>query len=157
MIRNFKNHKYEKIFLIVAVVMCGSLIRGHAQQTAGITYTLKQCIDTGISRNLVVNQNGLQVKSSEIAKRQSRLNMLPDLNGSTGLGINQGRSIDPFTNGYINEQVNFSNYNLNSGVVLFNGLSMQHTNRQTALAYEASKMDWQQAKIILLSILYLLT
>jgi outer membrane protein len=136
----------KRFFLIAGIVMCGSLMRGHAQQAAGITYTLKQCIDTGISRNLVVNQNGLQVKSSEIAKRQSRLNMLPDLNGSTNLGINQGRSIDPFTNGYINEQVNYSNYSLSSGVMLFNGLSMQHANRQTALAFEASKMDWQQAK-----------
>src|SRR5690349_15815510 len=136
----------KRFFLIAGIVMCGSLIRGHAQQTAGITYTLKQCIDTGISKNLVVNQNGLQVRSSEIAKKQARLNMLPDLNGNASYGINQGRSIDPFTNGYINEQVNFSNYSLNSGVTLFNGLSLQHANRQTALAYEASKMDWQQAK-----------
>ena len=136
----------KRFFLIAGIVMCGSLLRSHAQQAAGITYTLKQCIDTGISRNLVVNRNGLQVKSSEIAKRQARLNMLPDLNGNASYGINQGRSIDPFTNGYINEQVNFSQYSLNSGVTLFNGLAMQNANRQTALAYEASKMDWQQAK-----------
>lgn len=136
----------KKLFFIAGIVLCGSLLRGQAQQTAGKTYNLKQCIDTGIARNLIVNQNGLQVKSSEIAKRQARLNMLPDLNGNASQGINQGRSIDPFTNGYINEQVNYANYSLNSGVTLFNGLSMQHANKQTALAYEASKMDWQQAK-----------
>jgi outer membrane protein len=135
-----------KRFFLIGIVMCGSLLPGHAQQPVGITYNLKQCIDTGISRNLVVNQNGLQVKSSEIAKRQARLNMLPDLNGNTNLGINQGRSIDPFTNGYINEQVNYSNYSLTSGVTLFNGLAMQQANRQAAFAYEASKMDLQQAK-----------
>jgi outer membrane protein len=136
----------KRIFLIAGIVMCGSLLRGDAQQAAGKTYTLKQCIDTGITKNLVVNQNGLQMRASEINKNQSRLNMLPDLNGSAGQGINQGRSIDPFTNQYINEQVNYASYQLSSGVTLFNGLSMQHANKQTAFAWQASKMDWQQAK-----------
>ena len=136
----------KRIFLIAGIVMCGSLLRGNAQQAAGKTYNLKQCIDTGITKNLVVNQNGLQMRASEINKNQARLNMLPDLNGAAGQGINQGRSIDPFTNQYINEQVNYASYQLSSGVTLFNGLSMQHANKQTAFAWQASKMDWQQAK-----------
>jgi outer membrane protein len=136
----------KRIFLIAGIVLCGSLLRAYAQQAGGKTYTLKQCIDTGITKNLVVNQNGLQMRASEINKNQARLNMLPDLNGSATQGINQGRSIDPFTNQYINEQVNFASYQLTSGVTLFNGLSMQNANKQTAFAWQASKMDWQQAK-----------
>jgi outer membrane protein len=108
--------------------------------------TLKQCIETAIANNLDVQQSNLQMQQGKINWNQAKLNMLPDLNGSTGSGINQGRSIDPFTNGYINQQVNYSNYGLSSGVILFNGLSMQNTARQNALAYEASKMDWQQTK-----------
>lgn len=117
---------------------------GHAQ--AGRTYTLQQCIQTGIENSQAVQQSGLQMQASEVNWKQSRLNRLPDLNGSVNHGINQGRSIDPFTNAYINEQVNFANYSLSSGMVLFNGLSITHTVKQHALAYEATKMDWQQAK-----------
>ncbi|MEI9908199.1 MAG: TolC family protein [Bacteroidota bacterium] len=108
--------------------------------------TLKQCIETAINNHLDVQQSSLLMQTSKINRNQAKLNMLPDLNGSAGTGINQGRSIDPFTNGYINQQVNYSSYGLSSGVVLFNGLSMQNIAKQNALAYEASKMDWQQAK-----------
>jgi outer membrane protein len=117
-----------------------------AQNNLTSKLTLKQCIETAITNNLDVQQSNLQMQDSKINWNQARLNMLPNLNGSGGSGINQGRSIDPFTNGYINQQVNYSSYGLSSGVVLFNGLSMQNTVRQNALAYEASKMDWQQAK-----------
>jgi outer membrane protein len=131
----------KKIFLSLLSVIFYLFIA--AQQNK---LSLKQCVETGIANNLDVQQSGLLMQQSKINWNQARLNMLPDLNGTAGSGINQGRSIDPFTNGYINQQVNYSNYGLSSGVVLFNGLYMQNTAKQNALAYEASKMDWQQAK-----------
>jgi outer membrane protein len=135
-----------KKFSVVYISLLCLSVYGYAQETGGKTYTLKQCIDAGIENSLDVNQSALQMQVSEVNLKQSRLDRLPDLNGAVGHGINQGRSIDPFTNAYINEQVNFANYSLSSGVVLFNGLSITHTIRQNALAYDASKMDWQQAK-----------
>jgi outer membrane protein len=60
--------------------------------------------------------------------------------------MNQGRSIDPFTNSYINQQVNFANYNVNSSVVVFNGFQLQNLIKQNKLTYEANKMDLQQTK-----------
>ena len=60
--------------------------------------------------------------------------------------MNQGRSIDPFTNGYIDQRVNYANYGLSSGLTVFNGLTLQNSIRQTSLAYEASKMDVQQQR-----------
>ncbi|RYY12118.1 MAG: TolC family protein [Chitinophagaceae bacterium] len=120
--------------------------KGHAQETTGAVMTLQQCVEKGLSNNLDVLQAGLQMETGKINWNQARLNMLPDLNGSASNGINQGRSIDPFTNSYINQQVNYANYSVNSGVVLFQGLARQNAVKQNALAYEASKMDWQQAK-----------
>ncbi|HZH95578.1 MAG TPA: TolC family protein, partial [Flavisolibacter sp.] len=73
-------------------------------------------------------------------------NILPDLNASFDHGINQGRSIDPFTNTYVNQSVNYAGYGVNSGVVLFSGLSLQNAIRQNAFAYDASRMELQQAK-----------
>ena len=110
------------------------------------TLTLKQCVETGINNNLLVQQSNLQMQSDEINWKQAKLNMLPNLNGSVSHGFNQGRSIDPFTNGYINQSNNTGSYNLSSGVVLFNGFSLLNSVKQTSLAYQASKMDWQQAK-----------
>jgi outer membrane protein len=121
-------------------------ICGKAQQSAGTTYTLKQCVETGIANNLDVRKADLQMQTSKVNWNQSRLNVLPNLNGSIDHGINQGRNIDPTTNAYINQKIKFAGYNLNSNLVLFNGFYIQNTIKQNSYAYEASKMDWQQAK-----------
>jgi outer membrane protein len=108
--------------------------------------TLKQCIDTAIANNMTIQRAGLQMNTDDITRKQARLDRFPDLTGFASQGINQGRSIDPFTNTYSNQQISFSNYGLSTGVLLFNGFSAQNLVRQTALSFEASKMDWQQAK-----------
>ncbi|HEV7781892.1 MAG TPA: TolC family protein [Chitinophagaceae bacterium] len=119
--------------------------RGYGQ-TSQQALTLKQAVERGITSNLQVQQAGLQAKTDEINWKQSKLNLLPNLNGSASSGVNQGRSIDPATNSYSNQQIGFASYGLNSGVVLFNGLVLRNSVKQNSLAYQASTMDWQQAK-----------
>lgn len=134
----------RKIFLMMNLAMFS--LHGSAQADTVKTYSLKGCVETAITNNLDVQQGRIQVQVDEINWKQSKLNMLPDLNGSVGHGINQGRSIDPFTNSYINEKVDYANYSVSSGVVLFNGLSLQNAAKQNSLNYQASKMDLQQSK-----------
>ena len=116
------------------------------QGIAQTTLTLKQCVETGIANNFDVRQRQLQLESDEANWKQSKLNMFPDLNAGAGHSFNQGRSIDPFTNSPVTQSFNSSNYNVSSGVVLFNGLAIQNSIKQNSLTYQASKMDWQQEK-----------
>lgn len=125
------------LFLAVAQYVC---------MTAQEKLTLRQCIETGLANNLDVRQAGLQTQTDEITWKQAKLDQLPYLNGVASHGINQGRSIDPFSNSYINQQVNFASYGLSSGLTLFNGFTARNTIQQNDLNYQASKMDWQQAK-----------
>jgi outer membrane protein len=108
--------------------------------------TLKQCVETALSNNLQVHQTELQKESAEINWKQSKANMLPNISGSINYGANQGRSIDPFTNSFINQHLNFSNLNASGSIPLFSGLQIQNQIKQTNLSYQASKLDWQQAK-----------
>ncbi|MEP7166263.1 MAG: TolC family protein [Ferruginibacter sp.] len=114
--------------------------------TAQNKLTLKQAIETGIANNLEVNQADLQSQRAGINLKQSRANMLPDLNATADHGINQGRSIDPISNGFINQQFSYGSYGAGSNLLLFNGLSLQNNIKGNALAYNASKMELQQAK-----------
>lgn len=133
----------KKVLLGVLIMLFLSFGKDlFAQQTL----TLQQCVEAGIQNNLQVQQSGFQMETNRINWNQARLNMLPDLNATAASGINRGRSIDPFTNAYINQQVNYSSYGISSGVILFNGLTLQNSARQAALSYEAAKMDWQQQK-----------
>ena len=109
-------------------------------------YTLQQCIDTALAKNIRVRQNALLTETAEVNWKQARANLLPDLNGTANHGINQGRSIDPFTNTYVTQSINYAGYGLASGVVLFSGMSLQNSIKQNAYAYDAARMEWQQQK-----------
>ncbi|HEX2532117.1 MAG TPA: TolC family protein, partial [Chitinophagaceae bacterium] len=105
--------------------------------------TLNQALETALNNNLTVKQSGLLAETAEVGWKQARLNRLPDLNALVNHGINQGRSIDPFTNSYVNQQVQYGSYGLSSGIVLFNGFNLQHSLKRDALSYEAARMDLQ--------------
>src|SRR4051812_44001303 len=83
------------------------------------TYTLQQAIDTAIANNIPVKQSNLLMQAAGVNWKQARLNRLPDLNSDINHGINQGRSIDPFTNAPVTQQINYANYGISSGVLLF--------------------------------------
>ncbi len=100
----------------------------------------------GIANNIDVNQSDLLMQKAGINLKQSKENMLPNLNVSANHGINQGRSIDPFTNAFINQNVDYAGYGAASSLLLFNGSSLQNKIRGNVLGYEASKMELQQSK-----------
>ncbi|MBS1565808.1 MAG: TolC family protein, partial [Bacteroidetes bacterium] len=87
-----------------------------------------------------------QMQTAEINWKQAKTNLLPSLSAFANHGINEGRGIDPTSNAFVNQQVNFASYGVNAGVRLFGGLALQNSIRQNSLAYDASKMDLQQNK-----------
>jgi len=138
----------KKIFLSIALVFFYLLIEAQPDTASREEnkLTLKQCRETGLANNMDVLQSQLQMESDKITMNQSKLNLLPSLNGSASQSFSQGRSIDPYSNSPVTQGVSSSNYSLNSGVILFNGLSLQNTIKENSFTYQASKMDWQQAK-----------
>jgi len=137
--KNKRNHM--KMIILAAILTAGSWAKAQTK-----TLTLKDCIETGIKNNLDVMQSNLEAEVARANWQQAKANFYPDLNGNITHGKNQGRSIDPFTNQYINQNVNFANYSLNSGVILFNGLRLINTLKQRSLGLKASEMDLQQQK-----------
>lgn len=108
--------------------------------------TLQQSVETAFANNPTVKQNEFLLQAAGVNLNQSRTNLIPRVNGSINHYLNQGRSIDPANNGYINQQNTTANYSLSSDVTLFNGFLLMNNLKRNQYAYEASKMDWQQAK-----------
>ncbi|MBO9594228.1 MAG: TolC family protein [Niabella sp.] len=109
-------------------------------------YTLEQCIDIALKNNLQVTQAANQAGRDEVARRQARLNMLPNLNASASHGWSFGRSIDNTTNAFVDNNIYSGDYNISGGVTLFRGMNLQNTARQAAMTAAASGMSWQQQK-----------
>jgi outer membrane protein len=108
--------------------------------------SLQQCIEIATTKNIDVRQSEVVVEQAAVAYQQTKNNLLPNLNGLINHGINQGRSIDPFTNGYVNQQINYAEYAVGSSVILFNGSRLKNTIQQNALAYDATQLELQQTK-----------
>ena len=130
----------KKLTLLIITLFLYSTGKGQA------TFSLKECIEIALKNNPDVTQSSLQAQNTEIQLQQSRLNRLPGVNASVGHGINQGRSIDPFTNTYVNSQLGYGNYGIGAGITLFNGGALNSAVSRDRLGYEAARMDLQQAK-----------
>lgn len=129
----------------ISGIMLLILLTGYSTIAQKI-FTLKQCVDTAIANNLLVKQSDLQMQNASINYKQAKDNRLPNLFANLNHGLNQGRSIDPFTNSYVSQNITYGDYNVSTNLTLFNGLQIKNFIKQNALGYEASKMELQTAK-----------
>ncbi len=136
----------KKVLLFLAGFILIIKSAGYGQDTTKTRYNLQQCIETAIANNPSVIQTAFQTDFSKVGLQQARGTALPFINGNIIHGINQGRSIDPYTNSYIDQQNTFGNYSLNASINLWNGFSTQNNIQSNKLNYEASQMDLQQSK-----------
>jgi outer membrane protein len=133
----------KKIFFTI-VLMVSLVVFSQNEQEK--TYTLEECIKIALENNLSLKSVKNTEKSSKINYNQSKANLLPSLNGNSNLGVNNGRSIDPFTNDFINQQLTFSNANLNLNATVFNGFRLLNTLKQEKLNRQAANLEVEQEK-----------
>lgn len=110
------------------------------------TYTLQDCINIAFENNYDQQSAKLSYETAQVNFKQSRNALLPSINGDYNLGVSQGRSIDPFTNDFVNEQLTFSNARLGIDAVVFNGFRLLNSLKQSKLNRAASEMEVAAAK-----------
>ena len=122
-------------------MLCGLYAQEAAKQ-----YTLQECVDIALEKNLRVKRSLYSIQSSKINKTQSFMAFFPTLNAGGSYGQNYGRYLNPVNNSFDNKNSNTTNVQLSSSLTLFNGLRIQNTFRQNALEYDASNQDFVKAK-----------
>ena len=133
----------RKIYLLILVTVQTFYMFGQSNIP---TYNLQECIDIALKNNLDLKSAELQAETSSISFKQSKNALLPTLNGNYNIGKTNGRSIDPFTNSYINEELTFSNAGLRLGAVVFNGFQLINRWKQQKLNMKASEMEKEDAR-----------
>lgn len=131
--------------LIVALAILMGLV-GYTQDLTQKSYSLDECISIALTNNLDLKSTDLRANSAKVNYQQSKANLLPSINGNFNLGINSGRSIDPFTNDFINQELTFSNMGLNLDMTIFNGFRLLNTAKQNRLNKKASDMETEAAQ-----------
>ncbi|MGD1895213.1 MAG: TolC family protein [Cyclobacteriaceae bacterium] len=89
--------------------------------------TLPECIDIAIANNISVRQSELSVRQNQVALEQSKADLLPSVIGNTNFSYNVGRTINQFTNEYVNQPVRQQNMSITADVVLFNSFRKLNT------------------------------
>ncbi len=106
-------------------------------------WTLQECIHHALN-------NSPEVLQAEISKEQAANNLelnqwnhLPDVSLSSGQFLQNGRSIDRFTNTFTQTRIYSNNVGLQSNVLLFAGRQLHYNTQQSRYAFLASSDDVQ--------------
>jgi outer membrane protein len=105
---------------------------------------LERCVKTAIENNLNLKNAELNINQTIVNRKQAAFSRLPSLNAGTGMNWNFGRSIDPTTNEFIAETFVSNTFNLNTGMVLFDGFRIKNTIVQSKLDEKAARFDVDQ-------------
>ncbi|CAI8346545.1 MAG: Outer membrane efflux protein BepC [Polaribacter sp. SA4-10] len=107
-------------------------------------WTLKECVDQALERNISIQQNKLNLQSAEKDVAIAKGNFLPNLNGNTGGNLNFGSGFDPVTNNRVSTSFFGGSLGLNAGYTIFNGYRNTNTYKQAQLGVASSKYDLQK-------------
>lgn len=124
-----------RILLMVLFAFCTSV------SWAQSTYTLKQCIEIAQNNNIIAQQAQLNTKQGKVSYDVAKYARMPNLNSSISNSYNFGRTIDPFTNAFINQNVTAVSMNLGSSVTLFNGFRLKNNIESARKSYEAGELN----------------
>ena len=103
-------------------------------------WDLLKCVNYALQNNISIKQQDIQAQIANLTYKQTDLSKYPNLNFSSNLGLNTGRSIDRTTNQFTTESVINNYFNLQSNVDVFNWFSKRNTiaaNKYEALAASA--------------------
>lgn len=107
--------------------------------------SLQECIDIAVENNLTVQRSELNLQSAQVNLMQAQAQRYPTLNANGNFGYNWGRGIDPTTNQFIDQRINFNGVSASTSVPIINGLQVHNSIRQSKLNAEASEFDRQKA------------
>ena len=130
-------------FFLLLFLLLGSHVKSQQQ------FTLKDCIDIALKNSQQIQESAYQQKLAGITLRQANMQRLPNLNASVRQGQNTGRSIDPFSNQFINQTIQTGSYGLDLDMNLFSGMQLANTIKRNKANLSAAESDNEAAKNLL--------
>jgi len=96
---------------------------------------------TAVARNIDINLSELALQQATLDWQQSKLNLGPTVNGNAGQFYQSGRSIDRFTNQFVQKTIGSNNFQLQGSWVLYAGGQNRNAVDQTDLLKNAAAED----------------
>jgi outer membrane protein len=109
-------------------------------------WTLEKCIDYAFKNNIQVRQAEI---TSQVAKNdnlQSKLNLLPSIEGNVNFSNNFGNGFNPQTYSFAEGNSQSLQTSLQAGMPIFTGLQQMYNIERTKYDLLASKFDYENAR-----------
>ncbi len=137
----------RSVFLLISVLLFVDL----SAQLKKLSF--EQCVLYALSNNLQVKMQDLSVKQNKEQYLKSKMQLLPSLNATANQGYTLGRTIDPLTNEFAENNVRSNNFAISTNWTLFSGFQNINTVRQNNYLLQASEKDYQKVQTdVLLSV-----
>lgn len=125
----------------VYLLLLACLSTGLLSAQSGDSWTLERAVEHALNNNLQVKQLDNLAEIARLNRQQAKNSRLPTASGSTNLGVQLGRTIDPTTNTFNQQTIGFQGYQLQAGVTLYNGGLIKNNLRQADLNFAAAELD----------------
>jgi outer membrane protein len=128
-------------FILTLLPLSPGLIRAQEK-----LWSLEECVKYAIDNNIQIKQQVLQTRYQENTLAQSKLNLLPTLNGQVSHNYSFNRTLDQTTYQYVDQNGQTSQFYLGGSLDLFKGLQNYNTIRKNKYQLMASELDLQTIK-----------
>lgn len=139
----FSYMNYYRCFLAILLLLNATALAGYAQQAV---LSLDDCLAYAFqhsSKLQITRANAIEATANY---RDAIGQLLPSLSASTSAYINFGRGIDPKTNTYTNTNSFSNGYNIESSLLLFDGLSSIYRLRSSREEQQIGREEQRRAE-----------
>ena len=135
------NHKPQILKKFIIILSFLFSLHLYSQDRFLEKISLEEIIEIALKNNINLKRSHLQAETAALNFKGTRSEVLPNLNGRYNYGVNNGRSIDPFTNDYIDQKFDFSNASLNLNAQIFNGFELRNSIQRDRFNMKASEAE----------------
>lgn len=104
-------------------------------------WSLDSCISYAQQKNIQINRSKLNMERVSQDELTAKASLAPSLNASFNQGFNFGQSLDPFTNTFATDRVQYGNYGANLSFDLFQGLSKIKEVKRSQSDYVVQQLE----------------
>lgn len=119
----------KKLFIILSLVFTSNVF--------GQTYNLKKCVDLAIKNNPTFQRAYLNAELANANTAEAKARNLPQIQAFFAQGMNFGRSIDRFSNDYINQLYNSTYGSVQMGMPIYKGFQAKNLTESAKLLQQA--------------------
>ena len=112
-----------------------------------VRYNLEQCIEQALKQNIDVQLSMLSESQAELSMNQAKSGFAPDLSASAGQFYQSGRSIDRFTNQFVQSTIGSNNFQLQGSLLIYGGGQTQNNFKQAKNNWMASQSDLDAVRL----------